>query len=64
MRSSAGRNSASCCQAEGVWGSLDEIAAAWQEDAEFRPADDRTLPDAGYHTWLRGVERSRAWAAD
>ncbi len=48
--------------AEGVWGSLDEIAAAWQEDAEFRPADDRTLADAGYQTWLRGVERSRAWA--
>jgi glycerol kinase len=50
--------------AEGVWGSLDEIAAAWQEDAEFRPADDRTPAEAGYQTWLRGVERSRAWAAD
>ncbi len=35
--------------AEGVWGSLDEIAAAWQQDAEFVPTDDRTrrrrLPD-------------------
>jgi len=50
--------------AEGVWGSLDEIAAAWQEDAAFRPADDRSLADAGYRTWLRGVERSRAWAND
>jgi glycerol kinase len=48
--------------AEGVWGSLDEIAAAWQEQAEFRPSEDRTLADAGYQTWLRGVERSRAWA--
>jgi glycerol kinase len=50
--------------AEGVWGSLDEIAATWQQDAEFLPADDRTLADAGYQTWLRGVERSRAWASD
>ena len=38
--------------AEGVWGSLDEIAAAWQEQAEFRPAEDRTLADAGVFAWI------------
>jgi glycerol kinase len=46
--------------AEGVWGSLDEIASLWGADAETRPrrrADDR------YEQWRRAVERSRGWAS-
>jgi glycerol kinase len=50
--------------AEEVWGSTDDVAAAWQEDRAFTPADDRTAADAAYSTWLRAVERSRGWAAD
>lgn len=48
--------------AEGVWGSLDEVAGLWQLDAEFLPCTDRSEPDAQYSGWLRAVERSRAWA--
>jgi len=49
--------------AEGVWGSLDEVAAAWQLDAAFAPTPDRGPADALYADWLRAVERSRAWAS-
>ena len=49
--------------AEGVWGSLDEVAANWQLDAAFTPAADRTAADALYAGWCRAVERSRGWAA-
>jgi glycerol kinase len=48
--------------AEGVWGSLDELAATWQLDRSFSPATDRTTADALYRDWLRAVDRSRAWA--
>jgi glycerol kinase len=50
--------------AEGVWGSLDEIAAMWEQDAEFVPADDREAADAAHQAWLRAVERSRRWAEE
>jgi glycerol kinase len=49
--------------AEGVWGSLDDLAARWQLDAEFHPSPDRTLVDAHHAQWLRAVERSRSWPA-
>ncbi len=48
--------------AEEVWGSLDELGSLWRLDAEFVPALDPGLADAAYATWLRTVERSRAWA--
>ncbi len=48
--------------AEGVWSSLDEIAAQWQLDASFDPAPDRTAADAAYAQWQRAVERARHWA--
>jgi glycerol kinase len=48
--------------AEGVWSSLDEVAAMWQQDAEFVPSTDRDAADAGHQAWLRAVERSRSWA--
>ena len=49
--------------AEGVWPTIDAIAARWEEDAEFTPAADRTLPDLQHAEWLRAVERSRAWTS-
>jgi glycerol kinase len=49
--------------AEGVWGSLDDLADRWQLDAEFHPSPDRTLVDARHVQWLRAVERSRSWPA-
>ncbi len=48
--------------AEGFWGSLDDVAGAWQLDATFTPAMDRGLADLGYQGWSRAVERSRDWA--
>jgi glycerol kinase len=48
--------------AEGVWG-LDAIRDAWQLEATFQPAEDRTFPDLFHAQWLRAVERSRGWAS-
>lgn len=49
--------------AEGVWPSLESLAARWQLDAEFEPAGDdaRAMADALHTQWLRAVERSRDW---
>ena len=44
--------------AEGVWGSLDELAALWGSDAEATP---QRRGDEKYETWLRAVERARRW---
>jgi glycerol kinase len=48
--------------AEGVWGSLDDVAAEWVPDQQFAPEPDRTLADLGHASWTRAVERSRGWA--
>lgn len=47
--------------AEGVLPDLDAVSKAWQLDATFHPAADRTAADAAHATWLRAVERSRDW---
>lgn len=49
--------------AEGVWPSLDAIAAEWAVDAVFEPAADRTSADLGHATWQRAVACSRDWIA-
>jgi glycerol kinase len=49
--------------AEGVWPDLAAVGDDWRLDASFEPAADRTAADAGYATWLRAVDRARAWAA-
>ena len=49
--------------AEGVWGSLDELAGLWQPAAHFEPELPVELTDAVYAVWQRAVERSRGWAA-
>ena len=46
---------------EGIWGSLDDLAAYWQLDAEFTPAVPAGAADAKYTQWQRAVERSRGW---
>jgi glycerol kinase len=48
--------------AEGVWSSLDEIAAGWLPDADVSPAADRTASENAYRGWARAVERARRWA--
>ncbi len=48
--------------AEGVWGSLEEVAALWQLDAEFTPELDAALADLVHGEWRRAVDRSRRWA--
>ena len=50
--------------AEGVWGSLDELAQHWQLDLEVTPSVAAGTADMKYAQWVRAVERSRAWAAD
>ena len=42
--------------AEGVWGSLDEIASLWRADAEVQPA---RRAEGHYDQWRRAVERAR-----
>jgi glycerol kinase len=48
--------------AEGMWGSIDELAGLWTEDRSFHPmgAAEDTVP--AREAWLRAVERSRHWA--
>ena len=48
--------------AEGVWGSLDELAGTWRADVEVGPKSEEA--DAGHlHAgWLRAVDRARSWA--
>ncbi|MEP6661427.1 MAG: glycerol kinase GlpK [Acidimicrobiales bacterium] len=49
--------------AEGVWGSLDDLAANWQLDMECHPIEGLApIADALHAQWLRAVERCRAWA--
>jgi glycerol kinase len=47
--------------AEGVWDSLDDVRAAWRSDHEANPEITRAEADATHQTWLKAVDRSRAW---
>ena len=49
--------------AEGVWPSLDAIAAEWSVDAVFEPEPDRTFTDLAHATWQRAVACSRDWVS-
>jgi glycerol kinase len=49
--------------AEGVWSSLDELAALWEADTVFEPQLPVELADATYAVWGRAVEKSKGWAA-
>ncbi len=48
--------------AEGVWGSVEELAASWEPDVECVPAAGREVADVAYAAWLRAIERARGWA--
>ena len=45
--------------AEGVWGSLDELAEHWHLDREFTPEASAAAADQRYAGWRRAVDRSR-----
>jgi glycerol kinase len=47
--------------AEGVWGSLGEIASLWREDATARPTAGSPAA-AAYAGWTRAVARTVGWA--
>jgi glycerol kinase len=49
--------------AEGMWGSLDELAGLWGASDQFEPELPVELTDAVYAVWRRAVDRSRGWAA-
>ena len=48
--------------AEGMWGSLDELAELWTSSARFEPELPVELTDAVYAVWQRAVDRARGWA--
>jgi glycerol kinase len=47
---------------EGVWSSLEELAASWCADREVEPRAPRSVADARHRDWLRAVDRARGWA--
>ena len=46
--------------AEGVWGSTNDITAAWHLDRRFEPRPTGT-EESDHVRWRRGVERSLNW---
>jgi glycerol kinase len=47
--------------AEGVWGSLEELAGLWTADTACEPVAPTSATEAAHHAWLRAVDRSRRW---
>ncbi len=50
--------------AEGVWGTLDDLAGLWTAEASFAPVAPEEEAEAAHAAWLRAVDRSRGWARD
>lgn len=48
--------------AEGMWGSLEELASCWAPDLEFAPRISRAAAEARHGAWRAAVARSLAWA--
>ena len=48
--------------AEGVWSSLDELAALWEAETVFEQQLPAELADATYAVWGRAVDKARGWA--
>ena len=48
--------------AEGVWGSLDELAGLWTESRVVAPSVPTVDTEPSRQAWLRAVDRSRGWA--
>lgn len=49
--------------AEGIWGSLEDLAALWRPDVEYQPNASAVGADFAYAGWRRAVKRSLGWAA-
>jgi glycerol kinase len=47
--------------AVGFWGSLDELAAQWQEDRRFEPTTSLEMRQAQLARWRQAVERAKGW---
>jgi glycerol kinase len=47
--------------AEGVWGSLDELAGLWVEDVAFAPTAPVEEARAARRAWALALDRSRGW---
>ena len=45
----------------GVWSSLDELAALWEEDRTFEPEMSRDQADSLYQGWLAARDLTRDW---
>jgi glycerol kinase len=50
--------------AEGVWPSLDDLAARWEAERVFEPQLPSELADATHAVWRRAVEKAMGWAID
>jgi glycerol kinase len=48
--------------AEGVWPSLDDLAARWQAERVVEPQLPPELADATHAVWRRAVEKAMGWA--
>jgi glycerol kinase len=48
--------------AEGVWGSLDDLASVWKLEAQFEPRTTRAAADSKHTSWLSALDRARNWA--
>ena len=48
--------------AEGMWGSLDELAGLWSGESGFSPIVSDHDPEPAHQLWRRAVDRSRRWA--
>jgi glycerol kinase len=47
--------------AEGVWGTLDELADLWTGESSFEPLASVEDADTAHQAWARALDRSRGW---
>jgi glycerol kinase len=47
--------------AVGYWPDTDSLRANWRKSAEWTPAMDDTVRDAGYRKWKKAVQRTVDW---
>jgi len=47
--------------AEGVWGSVAELATLWTADTTCEPVAPTSATEPAHQAWLRAVDRSRRW---
>ncbi|NNL47510.1 MAG: glycerol kinase, partial [Acidimicrobiia bacterium] len=47
--------------ATGVWDSMEDLSANWQQSAEWNPHMDDSLREAEYRQWKKAVQRTLNW---